>query len=91
MRVRVKEGGESGRRGREGDNTLSLANPTDEILSHVIIPCGGGYCNLHWWSFSMTNLCRYSTGTGGGGCDIVTCTVWWWWRWCFFLEQWRIY
>ena len=45
--------------------------------------CGGGYCNLHWWSFSVTNLRRYSTGTGGGGgCDIVTCTVWWWW-WSF--------
>ena len=25
----------------------------------------------------MTNCRRYSTGTGGGGCDIVTCTVWW--------------
>ena len=22
----------------------------------------------------MTNWCRYSTGTGGGGCDIATCT-----------------
>ena len=38
--------------------------------------------------FSMTNWHRYSTGTGGGGCDIVFCTVWWWW-WCggVFLEQ----
>ena len=32
----------------------------------------------------MTNWRGYSTGKGGGGCDIVTCTVWWW---CFFYSN----
>ena len=35
----------------------------------------------------MTNCRRYSTGTGGGGCDIVTCTVWWWWRWFIYIDN----
>ena len=45
------------------DSNLAQAHPHDDD---------------HLPSISMTNWRRYSTGTGGGGCDIVTCTVWWW-------------
>ena len=49
------------------------------FLAHVVVQMVRvllwAHCNLYWWSFSMTNWCRYSTGTaGGGGCDIATCT-----------------